>query len=85
MYKENQSTMADPGFPRAGDANSPRGAPIHDYAKFTQKLHEIERILTRGGGGGARDAPPLDPPLIKMFLHRNISLEDPILYKGNMQ
>ena len=27
-----------------------RGAPTYDFAKFSQKLHEIERIWTRGGG-----------------------------------
>ena len=42
--------VADPGFPRGGGANSPgRGAPTYDFAKFSQKLHEIERIWTRGG------------------------------------
>ena len=28
------------------------GAPTYDFAKFSQKLHEIERIWTPGGGGG---------------------------------
>ena len=37
--------VADPGFPRGGGANSPR-APTYDFAKFSQKLHEIERIWT---------------------------------------
>ena len=43
--------VADPGFPRAGGANSPggRGAPTYDFAKISQNLHEIERIWTRGG------------------------------------
>ena len=41
--------MADPGFPRGGGANSPGGAPTYDFAKFPQKLHEIERIWTPGG------------------------------------
>ena len=36
------------------------GAPTYDFAKFSQKLNEIERIWTRGG---ASLAPPLDPPL----------------------
>ena len=35
--------MADPGFPRGGGANSPGvGGAIHDFAKISQKLHEIE-------------------------------------------
>ena len=35
---------------------TPRGAPTYDFAEFSQKLHEIERIWT----GGARiiRAPP---------------------------
>ena len=38
------------------------GAPTYDFAKISQKLHEIERIWT---GGGARPSrPPLDPPLM---------------------
>ena len=42
------ATMAEPGFPRGG-APTPRGgggAPTYDFAKFSQKLHEIERIWT---------------------------------------
>ena len=30
-------------------APTPRGAPTYDFAKFAQKLHEIERIWTGGG------------------------------------
>ena len=46
--------VADPGFPRGGAANSPGGGgPTYDFAKFSQKLNEIERIWTPGG------APPL--------------------------
>ena len=32
----------------------PRGAPTYDFAKFSQKLHEIERISTPGGGREGR-------------------------------
>ena len=39
--------VADPGFPRGRDANAARGPPT--YAKFSQKLHEIERIWTLRG------------------------------------
>ena len=59
-------SVADPGFPRGGGANSPGGggAPTYDFAKFSQKLHEIERIWTRGGGGGAHPKfYYVDPPL----------------------
>ena len=48
--------VADPGFPRGGGANSPGGgggAPTYDFAKISQKLHEIERIWTPRGGGRA--------------------------------
>ena len=40
--------MADTGFPRGGSANpgGGRGAPAYDFAKFSQKLHEIEGIWT---------------------------------------
>ena len=37
------------------------GAPTHDFAKFSQKLHEIERIWTTAGG--ARPPSPLDTPM----------------------
>ena len=39
---------ADPGFPIGGGAN-PRGggAPTYDFAKISQKLHEIEKMLGR--------------------------------------
>ena len=41
-------TGADPGFPVGVGAN-PRGgeAPTYDFAKFCEKLHEIEKILGR--------------------------------------
>ena len=41
--------VADSGFPRGGGANSPGGASTYDFAKISQKLHEIERIWSRGG------------------------------------
>ena len=43
------NAVADPGFPRAGGTNSPGGVPTYEFAKFSQKLHEIERIWTPGG------------------------------------
>ena len=30
------------------------GAPTYDFAKFSQKLHEIERIWTPGGGRASK-------------------------------
>ena len=50
-----------PGFPVGGDANSPEGGPTYDFAKFSKKLHEIEKFLGRGGGAGA-------PPWIRHCL-----------------
>ena len=48
-------------IPRLRGAN-PRGggAPTYDFAKFSEKLHDIEKILVR------REAPraPLDPSLV---------------------
>ena len=42
--------VADPGFPRGGGTNFSGGANIQ-FSKFSQKLHEIERIwITKGGG-----------------------------------
>ena len=46
--------------PRRGRNSRGGGAPTYDFAKFSQKLHEIERI---SAPGGASLAPPLDPPL----------------------
>ena len=55
---------ADPGFHVGGGANRPRGggrAPTYEIAKISKKLHEIEKILGHGGGGGG-DTCPLRPP-----------------------
>ena len=54
--------MADLGFPRGEGANSPGGAPTYNFAKFSQKLHEIERIWR--GGGTRLKFYYVDPPLI---------------------
>ena len=63
-----------PGFPVGGGANPPGGANLHTiFAKLSYKLHEIEKILVRGGGtlvGGAplssttenSDGPMTPPP-----------------------
>ena len=42
------NTVVDPGFLWGGGANSPGGS-TYDFAKFSQNLHEIERIWTPGG------------------------------------
>ena len=46
--------------PRRG-RQLPRGAPTHNFAKFSQKLHEIERIWTPVGCTSL--VPALDSPL----------------------
>ena len=41
-----------------------RGGRQHTiFVKFSEKLHEIEKILGRRGGGALRVRPPLNPPL----------------------
>ena len=45
---------------RRGLQPSGGGTPTYDFAKFSEKLHEIEKILGCRGGG-----PPLDPPLLR--------------------
>ena len=55
--------MADPGFPRGGGRQLPRGAPTYDFAKNSQKLHEIERIWAPRGGGVRPKFYYVDPPL----------------------
>ena len=60
-------TVVDPGFPQGEGANSPGGgAPTYDFAKFSQKLHEIERIWTPGGGGARPKFYYVDPPLVHL-------------------
>ena len=56
------------GFP-GGGANSPGGggAPTYDFAKFSRKLHEIERIWLPRGGGRAHLAPPKSATAISGF------------------
>ena len=53
------NTGADSGFPVGGGANPP-GSSTYNFAKLSEKLHKIEKVL--GMGTRAGDA-PLDPPL----------------------
>ena len=50
--------VADPGFPPGGGSNSPGGAQTYDFAKFSHKLHEIERIWIPRGGARVPRIPP---------------------------
>ena len=47
-------------FPDVG-APTTQGAPTYDFAKFSQKQHEIERIWTPRGT--SVPCAPLDPPM----------------------
>ena len=60
----------DPGFLRGGGAY-PRGGDglTYNFVKCSQKLHEIEKKLDPGGGGGMSLAPPLDPPM-HIYIYR---------------
>ena len=51
----DERPIVDPGFPRDWGANPPgrAGAPTYNFAKFSQKLHKIDRIWR---------IPPLGPP-----------------------
>ena len=55
MHFDNELLVGDPYSggsrisPRRG-RQLPGGTPTYDFAKFSQKLHEIERIWTPGGG-----------------------------------
>ena len=42
------------------------GGPTYDFVKFSQKLHEIERIWWTPGGGASLEPLPLDPPLMAL-------------------
>ena len=55
--------MVDLGFPRGGGAN-PAGVSTYDFAKFSQKRHEIERIWNPRDGGTRPKFYYVDPPLI---------------------
>ena len=65
IYNANHNQWRIQDFPEEA-APTPRGAPTYDFAKFSQKLHEIERIWTPGGDRASL-ASPLDPPLIIHF------------------
>ena len=71
--------VADPGFLRGGGANSPGGTPTYDFAKISQKLHEIERIWAPLGGGTHPKFYYVDLPLPS--LSRVNVLENLFLFK----
>ena len=44
-------SVEDPGFPQGGGANPSGGTPTYNLAKFSHKLHEIEKNSDSGGRG----------------------------------
>ena len=47
-------SAADPGFSVGGGRQpSKKRAPTYDFAKFSEKLHDIEKILDRRGDAGS--------------------------------
>ena len=50
VEKETALPEADPGFPVGGVTSPPGGGPTYDFARFSQKLHEIGKILGHKGG-----------------------------------
>ena len=59
-------SVADPGFSPGGGANSQK---YYYFSIFCRKLHENERIWTRGGGGArVPGAPPWIRQCIRIFL-----------------
>ena len=43
---------ADPGFPIGGAPTLQEGAPAYKFDRFSEKLHEIKKILVRWGAPG---------------------------------
>ena len=65
-HHENIQQWRIQDFSEVGAPTVP-GVPTYDFAKFSQKLCEIERIwICRGR---ASLAPPLDPPLYSQFTY----------------
>ena len=75
-------------FPRGGREPSRGG---REHAKFSRKLHEIERIWTPRGGRASL-TPPLDPPMVMklvkatevIFKRRVISCDSGITMEKNI-
>ena len=65
---------ADPGFPVGGGADPLGGAPTYDFVKFSEKLHEIEKILGRRGaraGCAPLNLPLMMPSVKLLFLSKH--------------
>ena len=62
LYSKVQCRGGSRILRRRGRQPSREGVPTYYFPKFSEKLHEIEKFWTVGGGR-AGSAPPLDPPL----------------------
>ena len=59
--------------------------PTYDFVKFSEKLHEIEKILGRGWGGGGRSGcAPLNPPLTTTTLNQKHFSKATTKYEGQI-
>ena len=67
-----KNSVADPGFPLGGAPTlGGEGAPTYDFAKFSPKLHGIERIWTPRWG--VSKFYYVDPPLQEGSIETRIS------------
>ena len=69
-------------FPQVGACTLQGG---RDFAKFSQKMHEIERIWMPGRGRGrASLTPSLDPPMVTTInLAKETKRKEPVGKKAN--
>ena len=62
------TAVAGPGFLRGGARQPSRRTPKYDFAKISQKLHEIKRIWTPGGVPRA----PLRPATAQIHRYKKV-------------
>ena len=67
LYLSYRTQWRIQDFPEEGALTLQGGAPIYDFAKFSQKLHEIERIWIPGGGGARPKFYYVDLPLVLVY------------------
>ena len=64
-FKLPTVSVADPGFPRGGGANSRGGVPTYDFAKISKNCMKLKEF---GPPGGRSKFYYVDPPL-RISLH----------------
>ena len=70
FQKNCMKSVADPGFPRGGGANSPGGGHQHTILPiFPKNCMKLKEFGPHGGGGAHPKFYYVDPPLeiVKMF------------------